>query len=367
MLLFSVIILTVTLTPGAAVITWSIFADRIRGAHRLPRCPKCWYDMRGLIGSLPVTCPECGKEVASRKQLHRSRVRRWPARIGALMLVLALPAAGLIGSTLWGPVLRASPTTVLLMMYPRLPSEYEDLHVELVDRHVKGRLPVWAQDRLVERAIGQVRGLEGTGYESDWTWGWMDGRMALMTWIVMHSDREKREQIIGDYLSSDDVKYQMVGIHLAVWERSRWRLRSELPERWAEAIAQIIERNQHHGDDAYVISEGPAASPRIVELFVQRATDPQQGALQRNLAFSALETVAKRGTPPLTPHLPQLLEAVRPNSPVRNERYVFAILTEMGREGALAIRMLEQYLNDPDVEYQEKLNEVLRVLNGGRP
>jgi hypothetical protein len=288
--------------------------------------------MRGLSGLLPVTCPECGKEVASRKQLHRSRVRRWPARIGALMLVLSLPAAGLIGSMVWGPMLRAAPTSVLLLMYPRLPSEFEDLHAALVDRHVNGRLPVWAQDRLVERAIRRVRGLKGTGYESDWTWGWMEGRMALMTWIAMHSDREKRERIIGDYLSSNDVKYQMVGIHLAVWERSRWGLRAELPERWAEAIAQIIERNQHHGDDAYIITEGPAPSPRIVELLVQRATDPQQEAQQRSLAFHALRDVAKRDSSMLRPHLPHLLEAAWPDS-----------------------------------EYRRKLDEVLRLLNGERP
>jgi hypothetical protein len=81
----------------------------------------------------------------------------------------------------------------------------------------------------------------------------------------------------------------------------------------------------------------------------------------------ALEKVAERGSPSLTPHLPQLLEAARPDSPVRNERGVFAILAEMGPEGALAIRMLEQYLDHPDVEYQEKLNEVLRLLNGGGP
>ncbi len=65
------------LALAGMVVAWrALFADRSRGR---PRCPKCWYDMAGLVGEplrLPATCPECGRVCASAPELFRTR-RHW--------------------------------------------------------------------------------------------------------------------------------------------------------------------------------------------------------------------------------------------------------------------------------------------------
>src|SRR5438309_1158927 len=40
---------------GALLLLWSLFHDRPKGRRR---CPRCWYDMRGVPSLL---CPECGR------------------------------------------------------------------------------------------------------------------------------------------------------------------------------------------------------------------------------------------------------------------------------------------------------------------
>ncbi len=79
------------LALAGAVVAWrALFADRSRG--RL-RCPKCWYDMAGLVGEparLPATCPECGRVCASAQELFRTR-RHWQraacSSLAALLIV----------------------------------------------------------------------------------------------------------------------------------------------------------------------------------------------------------------------------------------------------------------------------------------
>src|ERR1043165_8763663 len=67
------------LALGAALFLWAFFWDRSR--ERL-RCPKCWYDMKGL----GLRCPECGHECRAERDLLRTR-RRWRTSVAALMLV----------------------------------------------------------------------------------------------------------------------------------------------------------------------------------------------------------------------------------------------------------------------------------------
>jgi hypothetical protein len=105
----------VLLALGIMVTVWAIFGDRARGRRR---CPRCWYDMRGVPG---LVCPECGREARSERKLHRRRRRwRWAA------LGLALLAMG------WGvrPVSRwiigwpeQAPTIILIALLPWLETE----------------------------------------------------------------------------------------------------------------------------------------------------------------------------------------------------------------------------------------------------
>jgi hypothetical protein len=83
---------------GCRLLYRGVLRDRARGR---PRCPGCWYDLggaptvaavdssRAALTLLPVTCPECGRVVKTRRQLHRIR-RHWGAIvIGVLLISLA--------------------------------------------------------------------------------------------------------------------------------------------------------------------------------------------------------------------------------------------------------------------------------------
>lgn len=74
------------LLPSAAVVVLLAFLrDRSRGRQR---CPKCWYDMKGLAtadGS--CVCPECGKTTTRQADLHRTR-RHWTLAIAGAVLAL---------------------------------------------------------------------------------------------------------------------------------------------------------------------------------------------------------------------------------------------------------------------------------------
>jgi hypothetical protein len=78
---------------GSGVIAWALLGDWCRRLRhgRTPRCPKCWYDMRGASpdpGGV-WTCPECGRRLKSARGLLRSR-RRWKrAVLGGAALVVA--------------------------------------------------------------------------------------------------------------------------------------------------------------------------------------------------------------------------------------------------------------------------------------
>ena len=60
-----------------------------RSARR--RCPRCWYDVSGTLGS--VRCTECGRTARSESRLHKRR-RRWRvAMLGMFVMVLGGAAA----------------------------------------------------------------------------------------------------------------------------------------------------------------------------------------------------------------------------------------------------------------------------------
>ncbi|MCH7545597.1 MAG: hypothetical protein IID30_04255, partial [Planctomycetes bacterium] len=54
------------------LLAWALFWDRARrrGVTRY-RCPKCWYDLRGINEAISenTCCPECGRKIRSRHDL----------------------------------------------------------------------------------------------------------------------------------------------------------------------------------------------------------------------------------------------------------------------------------------------------------
>ena len=68
---------------GVLLVSGGLWGDRSKGR---PRCPKCWYDMRG---SLPrLTCPECGHAVGSERGLYRNRRRGLEDALGVMLVPL---------------------------------------------------------------------------------------------------------------------------------------------------------------------------------------------------------------------------------------------------------------------------------------
>jgi hypothetical protein len=66
---------------GLSLAGWALIGDRSRGRRR---CPRCWYDMRGIAG---LRCPECGQQARHSRDLYRAR-RRWKWAAGAMVLLL---------------------------------------------------------------------------------------------------------------------------------------------------------------------------------------------------------------------------------------------------------------------------------------
>jgi hypothetical protein len=73
-----------SLLIAAVLFCWGLWGDRSRGR---PRCPNCWYDMRGTVPKL--VCPKCGHAAGEAGQLYYDRVRPWMVAL-AVVLVLTL-------------------------------------------------------------------------------------------------------------------------------------------------------------------------------------------------------------------------------------------------------------------------------------
>ena len=77
---------------GLMLVCWGLFGDRSKGR---PRCPKCWYDMRG---SLPrLECPECGHQARYERRLYKNRRGRRPIAIGAVLVLLCCYPFAVVG------------------------------------------------------------------------------------------------------------------------------------------------------------------------------------------------------------------------------------------------------------------------------
>ena len=96
-------VLAVALTPlvGLLLVFWGLCGDRSNGR---PRCPECWYDMRGHVPGASATsgtthgpegvvmplfvCPECGHDARTLRKLYQNRRRGGPITLGIIVLFL---------------------------------------------------------------------------------------------------------------------------------------------------------------------------------------------------------------------------------------------------------------------------------------
>ncbi len=73
---------TSLLGVAVVVLVVAAFMDRARGRRR---CPKCWYDMRGVEG---LRCPECGRQCRCEHELFRTRRRLRRGILAAAVLAV---------------------------------------------------------------------------------------------------------------------------------------------------------------------------------------------------------------------------------------------------------------------------------------
>ncbi len=145
---------------GALLLLWSMFRDRSRGRAR---CPRCWYDLAGLVkpeasAPWPVTCPECGRKIEREAQTRRTR-RHWKAALLAIVLMLAAyPIGHIADAREYGPQ-RLLPLWLQAVAWPvgevrRWPASearYDRAPIfdlsEVLDDVRLGRSPTWPTPR----------------------------------------------------------------------------------------------------------------------------------------------------------------------------------------------------------------------------
>jgi hypothetical protein len=96
---------------GGVFVWCGLWRDRARGRMR---CPRCWYDMSGVIN---LTCPECGTVHAHTRSLARTR-RHWPAVVLGCALLIGAVAASAAGRIRDGRWVRYLPTEALILLTP---------------------------------------------------------------------------------------------------------------------------------------------------------------------------------------------------------------------------------------------------------
>lgn len=84
----------VAIALGSLGVFWGLWGRRLAQGDR-PRCPRCRYDMTGVVG---LTCPECGRAARDAWALTHSP-RRWSVAVLGLALLVGgacLPVAGVV-------------------------------------------------------------------------------------------------------------------------------------------------------------------------------------------------------------------------------------------------------------------------------
>ena len=74
------------------LVCWWLWGDRGKGR---PRCPQCWYDLRGTLPWLE--CPERGHNAGQEGRLYKIRRRWWRIVLGVVLALLSCYLLTIIG------------------------------------------------------------------------------------------------------------------------------------------------------------------------------------------------------------------------------------------------------------------------------
>lgn len=169
--IFRSLALLLVLLAGLAI-AWGFLADRVRGRTKQPRCPKCWYDLSGVVEheASKWRCSECGFVATRIDQLHKGK-KKWWTLAPALLFIAVSPLAWA-----WPTIDRdgwraAVPTWAIVYFWPIDETAWAesagggDMAYEL-DRRIDTNLvsvdllDAWA--KRVEKAYNRPRVLRGT-------------------------------------------------------------------------------------------------------------------------------------------------------------------------------------------------------------
>lgn len=135
---------------GVWLALWALVGDPARGRRR---CPRCWYDMGGVGGTV---CPECGCDARSERRLGRTRRRWWwaAAGMGLCAAAAALAAGPRVADGTWPEHV---PDVVLAAVWPWLP-DGSDVQERAVNRLCYGLRPEgWRGRRIGAAARAGLR------------------------------------------------------------------------------------------------------------------------------------------------------------------------------------------------------------------
>lgn len=144
---------------GLLVAVWALAVRDVRRSRRGPRCPKCWYDMRGAAAG-GLVCPECGRDAGKAARLFKRR-RHW--RVVVLGVVVMAMGYGVwttprVRKTGWPG---AVPTTAIIAALPWLDPVEERVVGWMTGSWSKTGVPSLLADELLNERIAK---------KSPWSW-----------------------------------------------------------------------------------------------------------------------------------------------------------------------------------------------------
>jgi hypothetical protein len=301
---------------GLAVAFWGVWGRTSRGRRR---CPKCWYDMRGVPG---LVCPECGRDARKIKRLYRARHRR---KIGVAGVLVAVSGPAFVAVEYvreQGPLVLV-PTTVMIagvewlpdrMVLPHSGGSRHVLYLRVYDRRLWQWQRRWLRERgtslianepsgrTLVRAGGMLRMLDGDSWcrgREDMIWRtiWRtlqlppsvgrDTTLAWMYWLVPESMSESVASDLGDELPA---LIGMIGDpSLQVSERA-CELLGAMSNRSHDAVPALLEevakgnsRSSSYAEDALRVlgEDSPEVRGAVLDALpsMPTAEAKQSGAL----------------------------------------------------------------------------------------
>ena len=202
-----------------------------------PLCRRCRFDLTGRPADAVPTCPECGADVGGARAIVVGHRRRRPGAalaVGAVLLAVALPAAGVLG---WAAAthvnwLRYAPVAYLRREATSAdPARRRPAWVELLARRADGGLTAADRDGVADAALA---------YQADPTQAW--------------------DPAVGDWV--DDAR--------AAGQLSDARWQRYAAAAWPTALSLRVRPRVRSGDPiSYQLDQGPSRVGTRAGLYLE--------------------------------------------------------------------------------------------------